>query len=76
MFGELQMPFQNAHISEKGLQIDPEEIEKLTNLPFTHSIAQIRHSEANAIPYFRYLDRVIRESMPKIFRPSESVKKK
>ena len=71
MFGEQQMPFQRAHISEKGLQIDPEEIEKLTNLPFTHALAQIRHSETNAIPYFRYLDNVVRESMPKIFKPSD-----
>ena len=76
MFGELQIPFQRAHITEMGLQIDPAEIEKLTNLPFTHSIAQIQHSEINAIPYFKYLDEVIRESMQNIFKPSKFVKSK
>lgn len=68
-----EIPIQLASVNEKtGIQIKEERTTKILHMPFMHDMAQIYHAKANSIPYFLYIDLLVRESMPKVFPSSVS----
>ena len=68
-----EISVQSLHISDAGkFEVDPEELYRLTDMPFMHGIAQCYHAKANAPSYFLYLDELIREIMPKVFTNIDS----
>lgn len=63
-----EIPVQLAKINDlTGIQVQQESIQKILHMPFIHGLAQLEHAKANAIPYFLYIDKLVRKSKHKIF---------
>lgn len=67
--GDKDIPVQSLHMTDEGrFEVDPEEFHKILDMPFMHGIAQYYHAKDNAPAYFLYVDALVREMMPKVFR--------
>lgn len=66
-FGEADIPVQGVSIEEGKLRADPESTQQIFDLPIVHGLVQAYHARANALPYFQYVDGVIRDTLPKVF---------
>ena len=66
VFGDTEIPVQGVNFENDKLHSEPETLQQLLYLPFVHGIAQARFAETNAVPYFQYVDSVIRETLPKV----------
>lgn len=54
---DIKIPVQSLFMDEEGrFQVDPETEHKVSDLPFIHGIAQVKHAEVNAPPYFINVD--------------------
>lgn len=67
MFADKEIPLQTVQLENGDFKFGSAEIEKITNLPFTHGPIQYHYAEQNAMPYFVYLDEIIRKTMGKVF---------
>ena len=64
-----EIPVQSLHMTDEAkLEMDPEEVHKILDMPFLHGMAQYEHAKANALPYFLYVDKLTRDTMPKVFQ--------
>lgn len=69
---DVKIPVQSLFMDEDGrFQVDPETEHKINDLPFIHGIAQVKHAEVNAPPYFINVDSLTREINSMIFKKSE-----
>lgn len=69
---DVKVPVRSLHLDEEGkFQVDPETEHKITDLPFIHGIAQVKHAEVNAPPYFINVDSLTREIKSMIFKNSD-----
>ena len=67
--GDKDIPVQSLHMTDRGkMDVDPEEVHKILDIPFIHGEAQYYHAKANAPAYFLYVDALVREIMPKVFK--------
>lgn len=67
LFGDSEVPVQAMRVEGDSIVTDPESVEKVFDLPIFHGVVQHFQAKANAGPYFRYLDGVIRETLLKMF---------
>ena len=68
-----KIPVQYANLSEGGeLTPTPESVHKIFEMPFLHGLTQCYHAKANAPSYFLCIDAIVRETMPKLFKNTES----
>lgn len=68
-----EIPAQLANLSEGGeLTSTPESVHKIFEMPFLHGLTQCYHAKANAPSYFLCIDAIVRETMPKLFKNTES----
>lgn len=65
---EISIPLTGAKVTEQGLQFEETSITRIASLPMIQGIAQVKHAEANAIPYFQFIDSLIRRTRPNIFK--------
>jgi hypothetical protein len=66
--GSKSIPLTGAMLTEQGLQFDATSVTKISLLPMLQGIAQAKHAEANEIPYFKFVDELIRRTRPNIFK--------
>jgi hypothetical protein len=66
--GNKSIPLTGARLTEQGLQLEDTNVAKIALLPMLQGIAQVKHAEANAIPYFQFVDELIRRTRPNIFK--------
>lgn len=65
-YGDMKVTAQAVTIKDGKLLVGSEQDSKIFDLPFTHSIAQFQISEQIAHEYFNYLDKIIRDVIPKL----------
>lgn len=67
-----KIPVQLAEVNDKtGIQMKQASSQQISNMPFIQSLAQLEHAKANAIPYFLFIDKLIRKAKPKVFSNAE-----
>lgn len=65
---DVKVSVKSLYMTEGGkFELDPETEHKITDLPFIHGIAQVKHAEVNAPPYFLNVDSLTREIKSMIF---------
>ena len=66
--GDTEIPIQGLHLNDENqFEVEPESDQLITALPFIQGQSQYYHAKANSVPYFKYVDNLVRETMPKIF---------
>lgn len=65
--GDITTPVQFSTIEDGEIKMEPPQEVSLFDLPIFQGIAQWHHAEVFSIPYFTYLDGVIRRTLSKIF---------
>jgi hypothetical protein len=65
--GNMSIPATGAKLTDKGFELEDEDVAKIALLPMLQGIAQAKHAEANALPYFQFVDSLIRRTRPNIF---------
>lgn len=67
-FTNKSIPIMGGQLTENGLLIGPPNDAMIALLPILQGFAQKEHAEANAIPYFLFIDSLIRRTRPNIFK--------
>jgi hypothetical protein len=73
LFGDSEVPVQAMRFEVNEIVTEPEAMAKVFDIPIFQGLAQHYHAKANAAPYFRYLDGVIRETLRKMFPSIDNV---
>jgi hypothetical protein len=55
-------------LTENGLEFESTDSAEIAQLPMSQGVAQMKHAEVNAMPYFRFVDALIRRTWPNIFK--------
>jgi hypothetical protein len=72
--GDASIPIRSVQVTDSGFVDQGVSEFPVSALPVMHAFAQCEHAKANAAPYFRYIDSLVRETMPKIFRVDDSMR--
>ena len=68
MFVDTEIQVEGIRLTEGKLETELPSEQKISDLlPSIQGIAQYFHAEANALPYFLYIDSLIREMASKLF---------
>lgn len=68
-FGTTRIPAQSIHIEDGKLVVEKPEDPLLSELLIAHGLAQAKQAEQDAIPYFLYMDSVVRQIKTRLFGP-------
>lgn len=67
IFKDSEIGLTGVSIAEDRLKADEKKSVKIANIPIIQGLLKIRFAESNAIPYFLYIDDLIRITLPKLF---------
>lgn len=67
LFGNTQIPGQIIDFGSNTTEISESKQFDILNVPFIHGIMLKKHAETNALPYFKFVDYLIRKSLPILF---------
>ena len=71
--GDVTTSVQSVHLSDSGeFVVEGEQARRIVDMPFAHGFAQYGHAKSNALPYFIYVDSLIRYTKPIVFPKSAS----
>ncbi len=64
---DVAVPLVGAQVGEDGFQVEQSQDALVAMLPMLQGILQTKHAEANALPYFQYVDSLIRRTRKNIY---------
>ena len=66
--GDVATSVQPVHLSDSGeFVVEGKQSRRIVDMPFAHGLAQYEHAKANALPYFLYVDALVRHTRPIVF---------
>jgi hypothetical protein len=69
-FGEQRIPAQAVRFEDGKLIVEQQETPQLAELVIAHGLAQAMQAREEAIPYFLYIDTLVRQIRDKLFGSS------
>jgi hypothetical protein len=61
------IPMQGVTLTDNGFNAEQENMMDILRMPYIQGIAQVHHAEATAFPYFKYVDELVRNVLPRVF---------
>ncbi len=69
--GDVATAVQSIHLTDSGdFVVEGAKSKRVVEMPFAHGVAQAGHAKANALPYFVYVDALVRYTKPIVFPKS------